>query len=114
MSVIRTPLRDAMERSRRFLGESDRQKPGPEGESTLLDHISIRERIRAEARFAKRHELPTNAPTPLERLTILSGDDTGYAEMVQERLESMRGKILQDSPLNLDSDESPIPTDIPR
>ena len=114
MSVIRTPLRDAMERSRRFLGESDRQKPGPEGESTLLDHISIRERIRAEARFAKRYELPANAPTPLERLTILSGDETGYAEMVQERLESMRGKILQDSPLNLDSDESPIPTDIPR
>ncbi|MEE2758640.1 MAG: DnaA/Hda family protein [Candidatus Thermoplasmatota archaeon] len=114
MSVIRTPLKDAMERSRRFLGESERQKPAPQGESTLLENISIRERIRAEARFAKRHDLPTDAPSPLERLTILSGDETGYGELIQSRLEEMRGKILQDSPLNLDTEPSRVPTDVPR
>ena len=92
MSTFRTPLREAMERSRRFLGDSQRQESGPQGQSTLLDHVSIRERVRAEARFAKRHDLPTNAPSPLERLAILSGDDSGYAEMVQSRLEAMRGE----------------------
>ena len=76
MSIIRTPLRDAMERSRRFLGESERKESLPEGKSTLLDNVSIRERARAEARFAARHELPSNAPSPLERLSILSGDGT--------------------------------------
>ena len=67
MSIIRTPLRDAMERSRRFLGESSRESSTPEGKSTLLNHLSIREHARAEARFAARHELPANAPSPLER-----------------------------------------------
>ena len=114
MSTFRTPLREAMERSRRFLGDSQRLESGPKGESTLLDHISIRERIRAEARFAKRHDLPTDAPSPLERLTILSGDDSGYAEMVQSRLEAMRGKILEGSPLNLEGEPSRLPTDVPR
>ena len=114
MSTFRTPLREAMERSRRFLGDSQRLESGPRGESTLLDHISIRERIRAEARFAKRHDLPTDAPSPLERLTILSGDDSGYAEMVQSRLEAMRGKILEGSPLNLEGEPSRLPTDVPR
>ena len=114
MSTFRTPLREAMERSRRFLGDSQRQESGPQGQSTLLDHVSIRERVRAEARFAKRHDLPTNAPSPLERLAILSGDDTGYAEMVQSRLEAMRGKILQDSPLNLEGEPSRLPADVPR
>ncbi len=114
MSTFRTPLREAMERSRRFLGDSQRQESKPEGESTLLDHISIRERIRAEARFAKRHDLPDDAPSPLERLAILSGDDSGYGEMVQSRLEAMRGKILQGSPLNLDGEPSRLPTDVPR
>ena len=114
MSTFRTPLSDAMERSRRFLGDSNRQDSTLKGESTLLDHISIRERIRAEARFAKRHDLPLDAPPPLERLALLSGDDSGYAEMVQTRLEAMRGKILQDSPLNLDTDSSRIPSDVPR
>ncbi|MBD14232.1 MAG: hypothetical protein CMJ72_03585 [Planctomycetaceae bacterium] len=114
MSAFRTPLREAMERSRRFLGDSQPSDSGPKGESTLLDHISIRERIRAEARFAKRHDLPVDGPSPLERLGILSGDDTGYAEMVQSRLEDMRGKILQDSPLNLKGEPSRLPADIPR
>ena len=114
MSTFRTPLREAMERSRRFLGDSQRLESGPRGESTLLDHISIRERIRAEARFAKRHDLPTDAPSPLERLTILSGDDSGYADMVQSRLEAMRGKILEGSPLNLEGEPSRLPTDVPR
>ena len=51
MSTFRTPLREAMERSRRFLGDSQRQESEPQGQSTLLDHISIRERVRAEARL---------------------------------------------------------------
>ena len=106
MSIIRTPLRDAMERSRRFLGESERKRPLPEGKSTLLDNMSIRERARAEARFAARHDLPANAPSPLERLSILSGDDSDYAETVHARLEAMRGRILEDSPLNLDVEHS--------
>jgi len=114
MSVIRTPLRDAMERSRRFLGESSRESTGPEGKSTLLDHVSIRERARAEARFAARHDLPANAPSPLERLSILSGDETDYADTVHARLEAMRGKILEDSPLNLDPRGSDLPPGTPR
>ena len=114
MSIIRTPLRDAMERSRRFLGESERKAPLPEGKSTLLDNISIRERARAEARFAARHELPANAPSPLERLAILSGDDSDYAETVHARLEAMRGRILEDSPLNLDAEYSNLPAGTPR
>ena len=114
MSVIRTPLRDAMERSRRFLGESIRESTGPEGKSTLLDHVSIRERARAEARFAARHDLPANAPSPLERLSILSGDETDYADTVHARLEAMRGKILEDSPLNLDPRGSDLPPGTPR
>ena len=114
MSTFRTPLREAMERSRRFLGDSKQPEEGPKGESTLLDHVSIRERIRAEARFAKRYDLPVGAPSPLERLSILSGDDSGYGEMVQSRLEAMRGKILQGSPLNLEGESSRIPTDVPR
>ncbi|HJM41471.1 MAG TPA: hypothetical protein QF514_04520, partial [Candidatus Thalassarchaeaceae archaeon] len=114
MSVIRTPLRDAMERSRRFLGESSRESTGPEGKSTLLDHVSIRERARAEARFAARHDLPANAPSPLERLSILSGDETDYADTVHARLEAMRGRILEDSPLNLDPRGSDLPPGTPR
>ncbi|MDP6844535.1 MAG: DnaA/Hda family protein [Candidatus Thalassarchaeaceae archaeon] len=114
MSIIRTPLRDAMERSRRFLGESSRESTGPEGKSTLLDHVSIRERARAEARFAARHDLPANAPSPLERLSILSGDETDYADTVHARLEAMRGKILEDSPLNLDPRGSDLPPGTPR
>ena len=114
MSIIRTPLRDAMERSRRFLGESSRESPTPEGKSTLLNHLSIRERARAEARFAARHELPANAPSPLERLSILSGDDTDYADTVHARLEAMRGRILEGSPLNLDSQPSDLPAGTPR
>ncbi|MDE0707927.1 MAG: DnaA/Hda family protein [Candidatus Poseidoniales archaeon] len=114
MTVIRTPLRDAMERSRRFLGESSRKPPDSEGKSTLLDHISIRERARAEARFAARHDLPANAPSPLERLSILSGDETDYAETVHARLEAMRGRILEGSPLNLDPQQSKLPADTPR
>ena len=114
MSVIRTPLRDAMERSRRFLGESIRESTGPEGKSTLLDHVSIRERARAEARFAARHDLPANAPSPLERLSILSGDETDYADTVHARLEAMRGRILEDSPLNLDPKGSDLPPGTPR
>ncbi len=114
MSIIRTPLRDAMERSRRFLGDSNRESPPPEGKSTLLDHLSIRERARAEARFAARHELPQNAPSPLERLSILSGDDTDYAETVHARLEAMRGRILEGSPLKLDSEPSDLPAGTPR
>ncbi|HJM68067.1 MAG TPA: DnaA/Hda family protein [Candidatus Thalassarchaeaceae archaeon] len=114
MSIIRTPLRDAMERSRRFLGESERKAPSPEGKSTLLDNVSIRERARAEARFAARHELPSNAPSPLERLSILSGDGTDYAETVHARLEAMRGRILEGSPLDLDSRPSNLPAGTPR
>ena len=114
MTVIRTPLRDAMERSRRFLGESNREPNNPEGKSTLLDHISIRERARAEARFAARHDLPANAPSPLERLSILSGDETDYADTVHARLEAMRGRILEDSPLNLDPQQSKLPAGTPR
>ncbi|MDG1525209.1 MAG: DnaA/Hda family protein [Candidatus Thalassarchaeaceae archaeon] len=114
MTVIRTPLRDAMERSRRFLGESSRESTGPKGKSTLLDHVSIRERARAEARFAARHDLPANAPSPLERLSILSGDETEYGETVHARLEAMRGRILKDSPLNLDPRESNLPPGTPR
>ena len=114
MSIIRTPLRDAMERSRRFLGESIRESTGPEGKSTLLDHVSIRERARAEARFAARHDLPANAPSPLERLSILSGDETDYADTVHARLEAMRGRILEDSPLNLDPRGSDLPPGTPR
>ena len=114
MTVIRTPLRDAMERSRRFLGESNRESTDPKGKSTLLDHVSIRERARAEARFAARHDLPANAPSPLERLSILSGDETEYAETVHARLEAMRGRILKDSPLNLDPQESNLPPGTPR
>ena len=114
MSIIRTPLRDAMERSRRFLGESERKLPLPEGKSTLLDNMSIRERARAEARFAARHDLPANAPSPLERLSILSGDDSDYAETVHARLEAMRGRILEDSPLNLDVEHSNLPAGTPR
>jgi len=114
MTVIRTPLRDAMERSRRFLGESNRESTDPKGKSTLLDHVSIRERARAEARFAARHDLPANAPSPLERLSILSGDETEYAETVHARLEAMRGRILKDSPLNLDPQESNLPLGTPR
>ena len=113
MSIIRTPLRDAMERSRRFLGESAREGE-LEGKSTLLDHISVRERARAEARFAARHELPANAPSPLERLSILSGDGSEYAETVHARLEAMRGRILADSPLNLDPKASDLPAGTPR
>ena len=113
MSIIRTPLRDAMERSRRFLGESAREGE-LEGKSTLLDHISVRERARAEARFAARHELPANAPSPLERLSILSGDGSEYAETVHARLEAMRGRILADSPLNLDPQASDLPAGTPR
>ena len=103
-----------MERSRRFLGESIRESTGPEGKSTLLDHVSIRERARAEARFAARHDLPANAPSPLERLAILSGDETDYANTVHARLEAMRGKILEDSPLNLDPRGSDLPPGTPR
>ncbi|MEE3310477.1 MAG: DnaA/Hda family protein, partial [Candidatus Thermoplasmatota archaeon] len=114
MSIIRTPLRDAMERSRRFLGESERPDPSPAGKSTLLDNVSIRERARAEARFAARHDLPSNAPSPLERLSILSGDDSDYAETVHARLEAMRGRILEDSPLKLDSRASDLPAGTPR
>ena len=114
MTIIRTPLRDAMDRSRRFLGESNRAPTDPEGKSTLLDHISIRERARAEARFAARHELPHNAPSPLERLSILSGDETDYAETVHTRLEAMRDRILQDSPLNIDAEPSDLPAGTPR
>ncbi len=114
MSIIRTPLRDAMERSRRFLGESERKAPLPEGKSTLLDNMSIRERARAEARFAARHDLPTNAPSPLERLSILSGDESNYAETVHARLNAMRGRILEDSPLDLDSEPSNLPPGTPR
>jgi len=114
MSIIRTPLRDAMERSRRFLGESERKAPSPEGKSTLLDNVSIRERARAEARFAARHELPSNAPSPLERLSILSGDGTDYAETVHARLEAMRDRILEGSPLDLDSRPSNLPAGTPR
>ncbi len=114
MSIIRTPLRDAMERSRRFLGESERKGSLPEGKSTLLDNVSIRARARAEARFAARHELPSNAPSPLERLSILSGDDTDYAETVHTRLDAMRGKILEGSPMNLDPQASDLPAGTPR
>jgi len=114
MTVIRTPLRDAMERSRRFLGESNREPSNPEGKSTLLDHISIRERARAEARFTARHDLPANAPSPLERLSILSGDETDYADTVHARLEAMRGRILEGSPLNLDPQQSKLPAGTPR
>ena len=114
MSIIRTPLRDAMERSRRFLGESERKESLPEGKSTLLDNVSIRERARAEARFAARHELPSNAPSPLERLSILSGDGTDYAETVHARLEAMRGRILEGSPMNLDPQASNLPAGTPR
>ena len=114
MSIIRTPLRDAMERSRRFLGESERPDSPPSGKSTLLDNVSIRERARAEARFAARHDLPSNAPSPLERLSILSGDGTDYAATVHARLEAMRGKILEGSPLNLDPEASDLPAGTPR
>jgi hypothetical protein len=103
-----------MERSRRFLGESERKAPSPEGKSTLLDNVSIRERARAEARFAARHELPSNAPSPLERLSILSGDGTDYAETVHARLEAMRDRILEGSPLDLDSRPSNLPAGTPR
>ena len=114
MTVIRTPLRDAMERSRRFLGKSEHDAPAVEGKSTLLDHVSIRERARAHARFAERHDLPTDAPSPLDRLSILSGDDGEYAETVHARLAAMRGRILEDSPLDIDSEISNLPAGTPR
>jgi len=114
MTVIRTPLRDAMERSRRFLGQSEREAKALDGKSTLLDHISIRQRARAHAQFAERHDLPIDAPSPLERLAILSGDDGDYAETVHARLEAMRERIQTDSPLDLESTSSDLPPGTPR
>ncbi|MDP6900036.1 MAG: DnaA/Hda family protein [Candidatus Thalassarchaeaceae archaeon] len=112
----RTEFREAMERSRRFLGRSERQNdtPSDDRSSTLLEHVSIRQRASAEARFAAKHELPTDAPGPLERLSILSGDDTDYAETVHARLEAMRGRILESSPLDLEATPSELPLDTPR
>jgi DNA polymerase III delta prime subunit len=110
----RTSLRESMERSRRFLGLSSRETPGPSGRSTLLDHVSIRQRARAEAHFAEHHDLPMDGPGPLERLSILSGDDTDYAETVHARLEAMRGRILASSPLELETTPSDLPAGTPR
>jgi|GEM_PF-568658 hypothetical protein len=113
-TVRRTAFAEALERSRRFLGESAPEPDVLKGKSTLLDHVSIRERARAEARFAARHALPSDAPGPLERLSILSGDETNYAETVHARLEAMRGRILASSPLDLETEASDLPAGTPR
>jgi len=111
----RSNFREAMERSRRFLGHSggddDRKN---EQKSTLFDHISIREKKRSEQRFIERHDLPSDAPGPLDRLSILSGDETNYAETVHSRMEAMRSRILQSSPLELEVDPSELPPGTPR
>ena len=80
----------------------------------MLDHISIRQKARAHAQFAERHDLPIDGPSPLERLAILSGDDGDYAETVHARLEAMRERIQEDSPLDLDSESSALPPGTPR
>ncbi len=104
----RTEFREAMERSRRFLGISEDQIEASGRKSTLLDHISIRTKGQAEERFLQHFEIPSDAPGPLERLSILSGDETDYAEIVHTRLEAMRGRILGSSPLEMDA----LPSDL--
>ncbi|MEE3083525.1 MAG: DnaA/Hda family protein [Candidatus Thermoplasmatota archaeon] len=103
-----------MERSRRFLGLSENQIDSSNRESTLLDHISIRTKGQSEKRFLEHFDIPSDAPGPLERLSILSGDETDYAEIVHTRLEAMRGRILGSSPLEMDALPSDLPAGIPR
>ena len=93
----RTPLRESMERSRRFLGISERL-PEPSGlKPTLADAIAERARLRGEARTTARLGLIDDGPTPLERLSILSGEDN-YADVVHERIAAMRENI-RNSPI---------------
>jgi len=113
MTTSRSNLSDAMERSRRYLGESQREETTTDAKSNLLDHISIRSRARAEANFAERFDLPQDAPSPLERLSILGGD-SDYGDVVQSRLEAMRDKISSSSPMNISPEMSSLPPDIPR
>ncbi len=110
----RTEFREAMERSRRFLGISDSGDESSTRESTLLDHVSIRTRGMTEKRLLEKFDIPNDAPGPLERLSILSGDETDYAETVHARLEAMRGRILRSSPLDLETQPSDLPVDTPR
>lgn len=110
----RTEFREAMERSRRFLGLSERQSESTDRSSTLLDHVSIRTRGQAEQRFLEHYDLPSDAPGPLERLSILSGDETDYAETVHTRLAAMRDRILSTTPLEMNPQPSDLPADTPR
>ncbi|MEC9090785.1 MAG: DnaA/Hda family protein [Candidatus Thermoplasmatota archaeon] len=111
--TTRSNLKDAMERSRRYLGQSQREETTADVKSTLLDHISIRARARAEAKFAERFDLPQDAPSPLERLSILGGG-SDYGDIVQSRLEAMRERISDSSPMDIGSEISDISPDIPR